>query len=179
MESQSRAYLTEVGDDPGMRWVLVGALLNQGMVDDAWRAATSDGVLQPIDAQTASVWARLHAEFAPGSGTRRQIADLLEEYLDDEQPATAILAALLRPGGDEEATDPEAERWNGVVNRFLERYPNSQAFQRIDIGENVRTSGPTCRRRSKIGIGGLSTSARSRERTNPIRPSCGCGWRTL
>jgi hypothetical protein len=137
MEQQARAMIAEFGPETDVRWMLVGAIWNQGRAEAAWRAATSDTPLESEDAMTAALWAQLHCRFDPSRATILRTVDLLERHIEEENPATAIVQALLTVNSPEEPEPDEQARWNSALNRFLEQYPNNPSLIRLEVGENL------------------------------------------
>lgn len=136
METQARTVLSEQGSIPEFRWVLVGALFNQGRHLEAWQASCSDGPLEPDDADRAALWAQLNCRHDPSPETVIKACDLLERHLDDEQNALVIARSLLlHPDRDDPGEEVKA-RWNEALTAFLRRYPDHPALHVIHFDEN-------------------------------------------
>lgn len=137
MEIEARQLITEGGSDPAYRWALTGALFNQSRLPEAWRALTADGDVEPQDGMTAGLWAQLHCRFDPTPATTLRSTELLEQYIDEAQPALAIAMAVLTMDALEAPDEALMTRWSAALNQFVERYPDSPGLRMIKFDDDL------------------------------------------
>ncbi|MFS8102682.1 DUF4365 domain-containing protein [Lentzea alba] len=98
VETQSRAALGEHPQEADLQWVLIGATINQGRLDDAW--ARLQQLNPPIIHRGAlGAWMGLHAQFGFTEADIATALESLTRWPDDSEVCAQILATLMHAGG--------------------------------------------------------------------------------
>jgi hypothetical protein len=134
MAERARALLEEDPADPQARWLLVTALYNQRLAEQAWRVLSEGDDLVPRTPGEALAWVQLHGRFQPGIVWFQAALELAAEHGGQEQECAGILAELsqirLNPA-------PPAElgaRLQAAREAFVARYPASLWLWMLPVG---------------------------------------------
>lgn len=134
VEALARGLVSEDEADSDARWLLVVALQNQGRVDNAWRALTVPQPLWPSTEVQARLWLDLHRRFGKGVSTVQQVLRLASEYEDSEEVFAAALLTVYELSRERTLPEATVANLHQSTESFLERFPESQLFQKLDFG---------------------------------------------
>jgi tetratricopeptide (TPR) repeat protein len=111
--------------EPADRWALIGAMINQQQLDEAWQELREQPPLEPSTAQQARAWVELHHRYQHVTATVVDRAlELLAHWSDDEELNEAVMQLVLVGGRDLELPEPSAARARAVVADILDRFPD-------------------------------------------------------
>ncbi len=121
---QVHALRAEGLAEPADRWLLIGAMINQQQLDEAWQELRELPPLEPSDAQQARAWVELHfrhRHITPAIVDRA--VDLLARWPDDEALNHAVMQLVLVGGASLELPEATAARARTAVTDILDRFP--------------------------------------------------------
>ena len=78
---------------------------------------------------------RLNCQFNPSLTTLLRAVALLEQFIDEEQAALAIVTSLITMDMAALPDDGGREEWNAAWELFVERYPNSKGIYLVQYGK--------------------------------------------
>jgi hypothetical protein len=137
MAERARALLEEDPADPQARWLLVTALYNQRLTEQAWQVLSEADDLVPHTPGEALAWVQLHARFQPSIAWFKAGLQLAAEHADHEQECAGILAELSQTAMDPAPPAELGARLQAAREAFLALYPASPWLWMLPIGTSA------------------------------------------
>ncbi len=132
--ARARAYLASLeGDDAQVLWALVTSLGNQALLRDASRVLDDHPELPITSTEEATTWLVLQRELPPSDERLNRSLDLAAEYAENEDVMGTALLVALEMSSHVQVGHETAERAQGLIDLFVDRYPESTILRRYDF----------------------------------------------
>jgi tetratricopeptide (TPR) repeat protein len=135
----ARRLIVLAPDDDGIRWSLVGALLQNGEVEGAWSALNYNGVsIDPRNQNEALVWINLGSPRDKSKGFLRKALEVIRDKINDPEAVGGALLHLQLGLGEPGRTLPQQdlEEFRAVSDKYVRDYPNSKTYRMISGGDD-------------------------------------------
>jgi hypothetical protein len=124
--------LIDRGDHtPNTVWGLIALLFNQRKLTQAWSEYIEFGAPVPRTPDEIRLWADLAGRFQINDETVQQFVRYVEEAEDDEELASALLAASYAIGSQLDLSQDTVLRRQAATDNFVSKFPGSGYFFRM------------------------------------------------